>query len=293
MYQETSGAQRLDGNPIDVPSGRFFGGAQALAEALAANLPSDTVLLNAAVTRVVAGANGVTVTADAADAATATAEVDAESVSLVGQHVIVAMPPALAAADLQFEPALPDRVAGLLAATPVWMGAVTKVVAVYDQPFWRAAGLSGSAISHLGPMRELHDMSGSDGSPAAIFGFVPGAGAGAPTVTEAEIRHQLGEIFGPQGADPVEIHIQDWRQERWTSPPNVEQLTAYQTYGHDLYQQPIAGGRLFFASTETATESPGHIEGALAAAERAVTSIIAALEPPTGAGHQPREQQTP
>ena len=295
MYQETSGAQRLDGNPIDVPSGRFVSGAQAVTEALADALPSGTVLLKTAASSVAVSADGVTV-----DAVTASADVavdpvtakDSEPRSLVGRHVIVALPPALAAADLQFEPPLPDRLAGLLAATPVWMGAVTKVVAVYDQPFWRKEGLSGSAISHIGPMREIHDMSGPDGSPAAIFGFVPGTGAGAPTVTDADVRHQLGQIFGPQGADPAELHIQDWRQERWTSPPDVERMTAYQTYGHALFREPVADGRLFFASTETATESPGHIEGALAAAERAVTAILAASETSIG-GHQPHREQTP
>lgn len=283
LYQETAGSQRLDGNPIDVPSGRFSGGASSLAEALADSLPEGSITFGAAVTGISAGPVEMTVAAVAGS----------EPMSLIARRVIVAIPPALAAADLVFTPPLPDRIAGLLAATPVWMGAVTKVVALYEQPFWRADGLSGSAISHLGPMREIHDMSGQDGSPAAIFGFVPGTGAGGPTVTEAAILHQLGQIFGPRGAEPEHLYIQDWRQERWTSPSNVEQLTAYQTYGHDLFQQPLADGRLLFATTETATESPGHIEGALAAAEQAAAAMLASTEPTTGIDQQPRERQTP
>ncbi|MEM9650668.1 MAG: FAD-dependent oxidoreductase [Actinomycetota bacterium] len=303
LYQELSGARRLQGNPIDVTSGRFVGGAQELADRLAASLPSGTIHyrtpVSAIATDTTATTTDTTATTDEAAATTdasaatttgATAGLDsvaAESWVTVtathsGQtrtwtasHVIVAVPPALAAADLDFSPPLPDRVAGLLAATPVWMGAVTKVVAVYEKPFWRADGLSGSAISHLGPVREIHDMSGPDGTPAAIFGFIPGTEVGAPTVDESRVRRQLGELFGPEGAEPTELHIQDWRRERWTSPPDVERLTAYQTYGHRLFQEPVADGRLHFAATETATESPGHIEGALAAAERAVASILA------------------
>ena len=53
------------------------------------------------------------------------------------------------------------------------MGGITKVVARYADAFWRRSGLSGSAISHVGPMREVHDMSGVDGVPGALFGFVP------------------------------------------------------------------------------------------------------------------------
>jgi monoamine oxidase len=46
------------------------------------------------------------------------------------------------------------------------------------------------------------------------------------------------------------------------------------TYAHPLYQEPAANGRLHWASTETAPVAPGHIEGAIAAAERAAAAII-------------------
>lgn len=273
MYQETAGAKRLDGNPIDVPSGRFVGGAICLPEALAAELPAGTIRFEHAVTSVSDKPENAGLSVGVV--------VGSEVRSFGADHVILAVPPALAVSKIQFTPPLPDRFSGLAAATPVWMGAVTKVVAVYADAFWRDAGLSGSAISHVGPMREIHDMSGQDGSPAAIFGFVPGTGVGEPTVTEDQIRHQLGEIFGQAGAEPVEIFIQDWRDEPWTSPPDVERLTAYQTYGHGLYQQPLFDDRLHFASTETATESPGHIEGALFSSERAAASILASTRPTT------------
>ena len=37
-------------------------------------------------------------------------------------------------------------------------------------------------------------------------------------------------------------------------------------------------GRLHWASTETATMTPGHIEGALVAGERAVRAILSSTE---------------
>ena len=188
------------------------------------------------------------------------------------QHVVLALPPALAMHRIAFEPGLPERIASLAAATPVWMGAMAKVVVRYEHAFWRDIGLAGSAISHLGPMREIHDMSGPDGSPAALFGFVPLTGA-SPLPDDQAVVDQLTELFGPGAASPLEITIKDWRTDPDTSPPGVGALQAYQTYGHPLFQEPAWDGRLHWASTETATDAPGHIEGALAAAERAVTAI--------------------
>jgi len=67
------------------------------------------------------------------------------------------------------------------AATPVWMGGTVKVVARYERSFWRDGGLAGSAFSHVGPLRQIHDMSGRGGEPAALFGFAqPGPDAPAP-----------------------------------------------------------------------------------------------------------------
>ena len=257
VYHAPEGARRLDGNPIDVPSGRFSAGAQQLAVALAERLPHGVLHLGCPVEAIHHG-EGVTVRHGGGTTA--------------AQHVVLALPPALAMHRIAFEPGLPERIASLAAATPVWMGAMAKVVVRYEHAFWRDIGLAGSAISHLGPMREIHDMSGPDGSPAALFGFVPLTGA-SPLPDDQAVVDQLTELFGPGAASPLEITIKDWRTDPDTSPPGVGALQAYQTYGHPLFQEPAWDGRLHWASTETATDAPGHIEGALAAAERAVTAI--------------------
>lgn len=257
MYQVPARVQRLDGNPLDTPSFRFSVGADSLARTTADQLHFGTVSLGAPVSEVATAAGGVTVhtTEQTVDAA----------------HVVIAVPPALAIDSIRFEPGLPDRLARVAAATPVWMGAITKVVVRYRTRFWRERGLAGSAISHAGPMRELHDISGPSGVPPALFGFVPN---GSATVTVEEIVNQLVAIFGPEAAAPTDVTIQDWRTERWTSPPDVARLDDYRTYGHEVYAEPAWDGRLHWCSTETANDAPGHIEGALAAAERAVERIL-------------------
>lgn len=277
VYQAPAGAQRLDGNPIDVPAFRFSAGAQRLAEGLHERLPTGTVRLDRAAdlvrvrARVLVEHRGGTVGAD---------------------HVVVAVPPALAVDAIAFDPPLPAQLADTARATPVWMGATTKVVAVYGRPFWREAGLSGAAVSHVGPLREIHDMSGPGGSPAALFGFVPRRPNDEP-LAEPDVVAQLVELFGPDAADPLELIVTDWRDPA-TSPPGVERLTAYQMFGHPAFQVAAFGGRLHWATTETATGNAGHIEGALESAERAARAIIghARRSPRPADPREPRRQET-
>lgn len=84
---------------------------------------------------------------------------------------------------------------------------------------------------------------------------------------------QLVDIFGPDSATPLEVVVKDWRHDINTVPPLPVTGSPTETYGHRRFQQPFANGRIHWASTETALSAPGHIEGALAAAERAVCAI--------------------
>lgn len=273
MYHVPGGAQRIDGNPIDVVSGRFTHGAASLAERLAARL-GDAVSLRTPV--------------HAIDYHEHELQIRHAHGSLTARHAVLALPPSLAVHHITIRPSLPDQLHALAAATPVWMGTLAKAVVVYSEAFWRHDGLAGAAISHLGPLRELHDMSGPDGAPAALFGFAPLA-PGVPTPTHHDIVAQLVEIFGPTAAAPTEVIIKDWRSDIHTVPPVATPHTAMETYAHPWYQEPAANGRLHWASTETAPTAPGHIEGAIAAAERAVDAIIteraatrATARPPRG-----------
>jgi len=257
MYQPPSGAQRIEGNQLDVPSSRFDEGAQSLPEALARSLPDGAIRLNEPVRSLHPDGNLIEVTTPRS--------------YLRAEHVILAVPPATAVASIVID-RLDDGVHAVAEATPVWMGATVKVVARYGHSFWRDRGLAGSAFSHVGPLREIHDMSGPGGTPAALFGFArPDPGAPAPG--RAEVLHQLATLFGAEATAPSELWIHDWRDEPFTVAPGTLGLSDYATYGHLEFHHPSLGGRLHWASTETASVAPGHIEGALAAAERAAAAI--------------------
>jgi monoamine oxidase len=261
VYDDPQGAQPMQGNPVDVPAFRFSDGAQSLAEALAAELPDGTVRLNSPVVGVRAARDSKAI------------RVELNGRALLADHVVLAVPPALAVGAIDLPDLEPD-VRALAARTPVWMGNMIKVVAQYAAPFWREAGLAGSGVSHVGPLRELHDLSGPDGSLAALFGFAP-SDARSPVVQADDVVAQLVRMFGPRAAAPLQVLVQDWRTQAWTSPAAVEQLGAYDLFGHPLLARPAMAGRLHWATTETSAQSPGHVEGALAAAERAVAAVLA------------------
>jgi monoamine oxidase len=260
MYQIPGSVQELDGNPLDQNAWRIVGGTQQLAIGLAKSLPPATLQVSTKVSEVQFEVNegpGVTVVTDRG--------------VCTAQYVVLALPPATALANISFSPELPAEVTNIAARTPIWMGAVTKVVAIYDSPFWRERGLAGSAMSHVGPLREIHDISDVNGSFGALFGF------SRERITEGAITAQLAELFGPEAETPRSIYIKDWSSSKFISPPGVHQLNDYQLFGSKVLREAHCGGRLFFASTETSVDSPGHIEGAFLAARRTANSILALI----------------
>ena len=103
IYHDHPHTKRIEGNPLDVPSGRFTDGAQALAEAEAA-------MLSEGVIRLEQSATGIELLADAVRITTTLGAV-------VAKHVVVALPPALATTDLAFTPPLDAMVASVAART--------------------------------------------------------------------------------------------------------------------------------------------------------------------------------
>ncbi|MFE7330348.1 flavin monoamine oxidase family protein [Streptomyces sp. NPDC057565] len=258
LLQETTGTSRLTGNLIDAPSRRFAAGSQSITSALAAALPTGILRLNTPVSAIHPdGRGGLAVLAPAG--------------TLHAEHVILAVPPALAMERIDFGDTLSSDLVRLARATPVWMGAVAKVVAQYPSAFWREEGLAGAALSRTGPLQEIHDMSGPDGRPAALFGFAHARAVRAGF--DKAVTAQLTQLFGPAAATPEVLHVQNWSAERWTSPSTVQHLADYSLFGHTLYQRPALDGRLHWASTETAVDHAGHIEGALTAGMRAAHAV--------------------
>jgi monoamine oxidase len=244
---------------------RFVTGAQTLAAQIAAEL-DERLVLGAPVRRIEHGPEGVTVGAD--------------GVTARAQRAIVAVPPVLAG-RIAYDPPLPGYRDQLTQRFP--MGSVVKCMSIYDEPFWRSEGLSGSAVSGPGPVTIIFDNSPPDGSPGIIVGFLEGhwareLGRDRPDDRRRAVLENLARIFGPRAARPDRYLERNWADEEWSrgcyvgyTPPGV--LTAY---GPAL-REPI--GPIHWAGTETATVWNGYMDGAVQSGERAAREALAAIEP--------------
>jgi monoamine oxidase len=207
------------------------------------------------------------------------------------RQIILALPPRLAA-EISFTPALSREQLKALQSIPTWMGGHAKFVALYEDPFWREAGLSGDAMSRSGPLAEIHDASApgahsgqgpEPASPAALFGFVATSaavrqrqsqGQGQQAQLTREALAQLSRIFGPQAAHPIKTVVQDWAQDRHTATPrDLIPPRQHPAYGLPAPLHSIWDGRLSLCVSEVAPEMGGYLEGALAAAEQTAADM--------------------
>jgi monoamine oxidase len=240
---------------------RFAGGVHRLIDGLAAQLPAQTIQLNTIVRSIRLAGEALHVGASR----------DGEEISLSASHVVVTLPPRLAAQSLHFAPALPGEVTEAMKSTQTWMGQAMKIVLVYESPSWRGQGLSGLAVSHVGPVQQFHDHTPFDEGCGALFGWV-GNGSAArqlPVATRRQlVIEQAVRLFGDAAQKPLHYAEMNWANEACTS--NLGPLLEEQEhphYGHPLLQQPQMAGRLHWAGTEISPIHGGYLDGAIYSGE--------------------------
>lgn len=257
LYQPAAGVlhRNVSPNPM-LGARRIQGGTSALVEALAGELPHGVARCGAVVKAVNIDAEKVDVQFEQGLAAA----------MLPSEHVALALPPRLVA-ELDFAPGLGEEVVRALTSTPTWMAGQAKFVATYEAPFWRAAGLSGTAFSRSGPLGEVHDASPEQGGPGALMGFFgvdakTRAGWGDDLLIEKAVA-QLSALFGAPAARPLYFELMDWSREALTATP----ADAVGPQAHPAYRRSRlpAGweGRLHLLGAEYSPAHGGLIEGAL------------------------------
>ncbi len=272
LYEDAiGGPPRTFGGPsAHGQSYRIAGGAGRIIDELARRIDPGAVLLNTRVTRIARGASLLEV--DACDDA-------GRETSLCARRVVLALPPRLVARAIQLVPALPEQILREWISIPTWMAGQSKVIALYAEPFWREQGLSGEAFSRRGPLSEIYDASPSSGGPYALFGF-PGASAnlrrqmGKDGLVQVSVA-QFRRLFGRRAADPIEILIKDWSEDRFTATEDDRRIpaqhgpSALTPAGRVLWDR-----RLLLSGSETAELNGGLLEGALEAANAVFAEIV-------------------
>ncbi|WAC92776.1 flavin monoamine oxidase family protein [Mycobacterium sp. Aquia_213] len=241
---------------------RPVGGMGAIYRPIVAEL-GDALHLSQPVRQIAQDADGVTITA--------------ADLTLRARRVIVAIPLAIATSIL-YEPALPLDRAFLHQRMP--SGAVIKTSIFYDEPFWRADGLSGQSTSPGSPATLTIDACTDTADPGIMCIITEGPAARRLTaLSEAEQKEILiGELvdrFGDKANAHREFHLQNWSIERYSGGGMISHApTGVLTeFGYTL-RKPC--GRVHWAGTESSAVMCGWIDGAIRSGERAASEVTAA-----------------
>ncbi|MGB6209128.1 flavin monoamine oxidase family protein [Mycobacterium sp.] len=256
------------GGPTFVISGkggaqdaRPVGGMGAIYRPIASEL-GELLHLSRPVRQIIQDADGVTVNAD--------------GLTVRARRVIVAIPLAIAT-SIVYEPTLPVDRALLHQRLP--SGAVIKISIVYDEPFWRADGLSGQSAAPGSPATLTIDACTDTGNPGIICVITEGPAARRLTqLDEAERRAVvIGELvdrFGSKAKALREYHEQNWTTERYSGGGMISHApTGVLTeFGYTL-REPC--GRIHWAGTESSAIMCGWVDGAIRSGERAAAEVLA------------------
>lgn len=239
---------------------RPVGGMGAIHRAVAAEL-GDVVHLSQPVRSIAQSADGVVVRSD--------------DMVVNARRVIVAVPVSIAS-QITYEPMLPVDRSFLHQRMPG--GAVYKIALVFDEPFWRADGLSGQSFAPGSMAQVTIDSCTDTGNPGVLTAIAEGSIARQMTkLTEDERRKAVldavAERFGDKALSPLDYVEQNWTVERYSgggmiahAPPGV--LTEF---GPAL-REPC--GRIHWAGTETSAVMYGFIDGAVRSGERAAAEVM-------------------
>lgn len=268
MSRETPRRFTVANNQPEPEARRLAGGNYALISALAAGLSADSIQCNTRLRRV-----------EIEDQRVISTLINAQgsAYQVAASHIMLAMPPRLIEATVEFSP-LPDaQTLQRWKNTPTWMAPHAKFFAVYDRPFWREAGLSGSAQSMAGPLLEIHDATTASGE-AALLGFIAMPAAqrkkvGTQTILTAATQ-QLKLLFGNEAASPRHVFIKDWAEDSFTATSDDWVGGGVIETGSDAWLNSEWRHFISLAGSEVSRTEPGFLAGAITSSTHAVTELL-------------------
>lgn len=255
----------------DTQSMRIAGGTGALVRALSAYLEDHSIHLMSRVTKMALRDGTALLTAT---------RPDGSEYCVAAMQVIAAVPPRLLA-NVSFTPDLNSDTLQRWREAATWMAPHAKFIAIYDRPFWREAGLSGTAQSFVGPLVEIHDATTASGN-AALLGFVgisvdQRSSMGERSLLQACVG-QLVRLYGPNARHPTATLVKDWAIDPDTATPDDRVPSGHPHASERLWVTGAWRDRLSLAGSETSEIEPGYLAGAINAAERSVSETRKRLE---------------
>lgn len=248
--------------PQDSPSYRVVGGTAKLIETLKNKLINVPIHLKETVLGL--------------DFENEKIQISTQNKSFLADYVISTLPQALFTNDITITPALPQKLTDIAQKTHTWMQDSIKVALVYAKPFWRNKNYSGTIFSNVGPITEFYDQSNAELEKFALCGFIS---SGMEMYSQKErlekLKIQLEKVFGKEALNFTSYHETIWAKEEQTkSLKQIGFMYPHQNNGHPMFRESYCDNRLFFAGTETASQYPGYMEGAVIAAEYTANALL-------------------
>lgn len=204
-----------------------------------------------------------------------TVTVYSDRVTVKAKDVVVAVPPNLYS-RISYEPPLPRLQHQMHQHQS--LGIVIKVHAVYETPFWREKGLSGTGFGAYELSQEVYDNSNHGDTRGTLVGFVSDEKADEVFRLPAEERKRrilesLSHYLGEEAQNPVVYYESDFGSEEWTRGAYAASydLGGLQRYGA-FQAEPV--GPIRWACSDIAAEGYQHVDGALRQGALAASRIL-------------------
>lgn len=253
---------------------RVIGGMQQVSQLLAARLGDDVILSSPVRTIRWAAAGGAAGAADGG-AGRSSVTVIADAATVTARYAIMAVPPNLYS-RVSFDPPLPRRQHQMHQHQS--LGLVIKVHAVYETPFWRADGLSGTGFSASSLVQEVYDNTNHGDSRGTLVGFISDEKADYSFALNSEDRRKeilqsLAGFLGDEALNPVVYYESDWGSEEWTRGAYASSydLGGLHRYGADQ-RKPV--GPIYWSSSDLAAEGYQHVDGAVRMGQYTAAKIL-------------------
>ncbi|MGH1978205.1 flavin monoamine oxidase family protein [Rothia sp. L_38] len=207
------------------------------------------------------------------------------AVKVRAKYAIMAVPPNLYS-RVSYVPALDRRQHQMHQHQS--LGLVIKVHAVYDRPFWREKGLSGTSFACDNLVQEIYDntnydpATGQEEERGTLVGFVSDEKADRMFTLSAEERKRailesMAEMLGEETLNPIRYYESDWGAEEWTRGAyaasfDLGGLSRYGAYQSD----PV--GPIHWSCSDLAAEGYQHVDGAVRMGEKTAAMISEKLK---------------
>jgi monoamine oxidase len=265
VFYETSSTSpaQLVQIPSQSPSYRISGGTSNLINTLYQKLDKKDVLLNQSVTAIKFLEKSV--------------QVKAKEI-FEGNTIILAIPPKLWAKNISFEPQLPNELIHIAKQTHTWMEDSIKVALNYKYPFWEQDNLSRTLFSSIGPITEFYDHCNHKKSKYALCGFINSSFQRLSyQERKASVINQIETIFGAKAKTFIDYEECVWSKEKHTFEASDDFIFPHQHNGNPIFNTSLFDDRLLISSSESASEFPGYMDGAVYSANTTVKKIMQAL----------------